>query len=558
MATYVNNLRLKEISTGDESGTWGTSTNTNLELIGQALGYGTEAITTNADTHATTIADGAADEGRALMLKYTGTLDSTCTITLGPNTVKKVWIIENATSGSQSIAISQGSGDNVTIANGRTAVVYSDGAGSGAAIVDALTDLSVTDSLTIAGTTLTIGDATAEDTKLVFDGNAKDFYVGLDDSADKLVIGEGSTVGTNSILTITDDTVTLGDGAAVDTALVYDGNAKDFYIGLDDSADKLVIGEGSTVGTNNILTITDDTVTVGDGAAADTAIVYDGNAKDFYIGLDDSADTLVIGDGSTVGTNSILTLTDDSVTIGDGAAVDTKIVFDGNAQDFYVGLDDSADDLIIGLGSTVGTTPAIAVNESQQVTFAQNATFTGSLTSGGAAVKVAGLETIYVPASTMYPNTTSGCAELAQVELSNGPEIKCLDFDASSDENAQFTVCFPKSWNECTVTFQAFWTVTGTNTGTVAWGLSGGSMADDASINTAFGTNVVATAKAFSGTSNDMTVSAVSGAVTIANAAVDTMTYFQVMRDVSADSQTGDARLLGIKLLFTTDAANDA
>ena len=558
MATYVNNLRLKEISTGDESGTWGTSTNTNLELIGQALGYGTEAITTNADTHATTIADGAADEGRALMLKYTGTLDSTCTITLGPNTVKKVWIIENATSGSQSIAISQGSGDNVTIANGRTAVVYSDGAGSGAAIVDALTDLSVTDSLTIAGTTLTIGDATAEDTKLVFDGNAKDFYVGLDDSADKLVIGEGSTVGTNGILTITDDTVTLGDGAAVDTALVYDGNAKDFYIGLDDSADKLVIGEGSTVGTNNILTITDDTVTVGDGAAADTAIVYDGNAKDFYIGLDDSADTLVIGDGSTVGTNSILTLTDDSVTIGDGAAVDTKIVFDGNAQDFYVGLDDSADDLIIGLGSTVGTTPAIAVNESQQVTFAQNATFTGSLTSGGAAVKVAGLETIYVPASTMYPNTTSGCADLAQVELSNGPEIKCLDFDASSDENAQFTVCFPKSWNEGTVTFQAFWTVTGTNTGTVAWELSGGSMADDASINTAFGTNVVATAKAFSGTSNYMTVSAVSGAVTIANAAADTMTYFQVMRDVSADSQTGDARLLGIKLLFTTDAANDA
>ena len=177
---------------------------------------------------------------------------------------------------------------------------------------------------------------------------------------------------------------------------------------------------------------------------------------------------------------------------------------------------------------------------------------------GVGTLKQAGLETIYVPASAMYPNTTAGCAELAQVELSNGPELKCLDFDASSDENAQFTVCFPKSWNEGTVTFQAFWTVTGTNTGTVAWGLSGGSIADDASINTAFGTNVVATAKAFSGTSNDMTVSATSGAVTIANAAADTMTYFQVMRDVSADTQTGDARLLGIKLFFTTNAANDA
>lgn len=206
MATYVNNLRLKEIATGDESGTWGTSTNTNLELIGQALGYGTEAITTNADTHTTTIADGAADEGRALMLKYTGTLDSTCTITLGPNTVKKVWIIENATSGSQSIAISQGSGANVTIASDRTAVVYSDGAGSGAAIVDALTDLTVTDSFKIAGATptLTIGDGDGEDTKILFDGNAQDFYVGLDDTADDLIIGLGSAVGTTPIISLTE------------------------------------------------------------------------------------------------------------------------------------------------------------------------------------------------------------------------------------------------------------------------------------------------------------------------------------------------------------------
>jgi hypothetical protein len=173
-------------------------------------------------------------------------------------------------------------------------------------------------------------------------------------------------------------------------------------------------------------------------------------------------------------------------------------------------------------------------------------------------IKVAGVETIYVPAAAMYPNSTAGCADLEQVELSNGPELKCLDFDASSDENAQFTVAFPKSWNEGTVTFQAFFTVTGTNTGTVAWGLSGVSFADNADMNTAFGTNVVATAKAHSGTSNDMDVTAVSGAVTITGAAVDTQTYFQVMRDVSADTQTGDARLLGIKLFFTTDASNDA
>ena len=56
-------------------------------LSGKALGYGTEAITTNADTHTTTVADGSSDAGRAMYLKYTGTLDSTCTITIGPNTL---------------------------------------------------------------------------------------------------------------------------------------------------------------------------------------------------------------------------------------------------------------------------------------------------------------------------------------------------------------------------------------------------------------------------------------------------------------------------------------
>ena len=155
------------MATGDESGNWGVVTNTNLELVGQAVGYGTEAITTNADTHASTVADGSADEARAMYIKYTGTLDSACTITIGPNTLKRVHIIENATSGSQNIIIKQGSGSEVTIANGKVGIVYLDGAGGGAAVTDALTDLQITDTLNVRGTTLTIGDATAEDTKLV-------------------------------------------------------------------------------------------------------------------------------------------------------------------------------------------------------------------------------------------------------------------------------------------------------------------------------------------------------------------------------------------------------
>ena len=276
---------------------------------------------------------------------------------------------------------------------------------SGAATIGG--DLTVTGNIIgdveITGTTpkLTIGDADAEDSTLLFDGNAQDFYIALDDSADDLLIGLGSTVGTTPALAIdenllatfhggitmagTTPTLTIGDAGAEDTKIVFDGNAKDFYIGLDDSADKLVIGEGSTVGTNNILTITDDTITIGDAAAVDTKVVFDGNAQDYYIALDDSVDDLLIGLGSTVGTTAAIAIDENlqittggdivmggatpTLTIGDAGAEDTKIVFDGNAQDFHIGLDDSADDLVIGLGSALGTTPAISIDENLKTQF---------------------------------------------------------------------------------------------------------------------------------------------------------------------------------------------
>ena len=182
MATYVNDLRLKEIATGDESGTWGTSTNTNLELIGEALSFGTEGITTNADTHTTTVADGAADPGRAMYLKYTGTLDSACTITIAPNTISRMHFIENGTTGSQNIIISQGTGANITIPAGDTKAVYLDGAGSGAAVVDAFAslstvdlkvqdDLTVTDDASVGGDLTITGALTGTGDNLMVDGN---------------------------------------------------------------------------------------------------------------------------------------------------------------------------------------------------------------------------------------------------------------------------------------------------------------------------------------------------------------------------------------------------
>ena len=158
----------------------------------------------------------------------------------------------------------------------------------------------------------------------------------------------------------------------------------------------------------------------------------------------------------------------------------------------------------------------------------------------------------------MYPTTTNGCAALAQTELGKGPELKTLEFDKDSDEFAQFAVAFPKSWNESTITYQAFFTANSTNTGDVVWTLAGTALADNGSLNTAFGTAVATTGKAHSGTANDLDVSAESGAVTIAGSpSTDEYVFFEIKRDVSEDSLTADAKLLGVKLFFTTDAATD-
>jgi hypothetical protein len=263
---------LKEIATGAESGTWGTSTNTNLELIADALGSGTEAITTNADAHTTTIADGAADEGRALFLKYTGTLDSACTITLAPNTINKLWFIENATSGSQNIIISQGSGANITIAPGKIAVVLTDGAGSGAAVLDALADLELSSTLSVAGAS-TLTGVTTHGGNVVSDTDSTDDLgttgvrwanLWVDDviatttvKPGTLVLGAGSITDTSGAITFGNEnlvtTGTLGSGALTagaisGTTLSTTGNVT--FAGL--------LGIGSAANAAVVLNITSD------------------------------------------------------------------------------------------------------------------------------------------------------------------------------------------------------------------------------------------------------------------------------------------------------------
>ena len=294
-STYVNDLRLNELGTGDGSGTWGTTTNTNLELIGEALGFGTEAITTNANTHASTIADGSTDPARSMYIKYTGALDSDCTITIGPDTISRVHIIENATtdsgsSGPYNIIIKQGSGATVTIANGQVAMVYLDGAGSGAKVVNALTNLSATYGAL----------STSDLLKVSVDADADD--VTGDSATGRLTIGAGEDLnlyhgGTNSyivndtgnlvidtaslVLRGATPTLTIGDADAEDTKIVFDGNAQDFYVGLDDSEDDLVIGKGSTLGTTPAISVDENLIVTVHNRAISGTIVDEGNSGVF-------------------------------------------------------------------------------------------------------------------------------------------------------------------------------------------------------------------------------------------------------------------------------------
>tara|TARA_R100000700_G_C3143913_1_gene124852 strand:- start:328 stop:915 length:588 start_codon:yes stop_codon:yes gene_type:complete len=171
-----------------------------------------------------------------------------------------------------------------------------------------------------------------------------------------------------------------------------------------------------------------------------------------------------------------------------------------------------------------------------------------------------GKQTIWVPAAAMYGATTNP-ADAQQVETTaTRPDMKVLDFDKDTDEFAQFSVAMPKSWNESTLTYQVYWTPGSTNTGDCIFGLQAVACADSDTIDVAFGTAVTVT-DAGIGTVEDQQISAESGALTVAGTpAAGELTYFQLYRDANAggDTFSADARVLGVKIFFTTDAPNDA
>jgi hypothetical protein len=295
-STYVNDLRLEEMATGDQSGTWGDTTNTNLELIAEAFSYGTQASFGSDADATTTIADGASDPARSLYLKVTSgaSLTATRTLTIAPNTVSKIWIIENATSGSQSINISQGSGANVTIPNGDVKVIYTDGAGSGAAVVDAFANLKVTDAAqtnitsvgTLTGLTTT-GDINFGDNDKAVFGAGSDLQI-YHDGSNSFVADVGT--GVLDIQTNGTEIQMTKGGAELMAKLVPDGAVTLYY----DNAAKI-----ATTSTGIDVTgtaVTDGITSSGNinlDLATPTVIFKESGAAKFFIG-----ESSAVGGGS--------------------------------------------------------------------------------------------------------------------------------------------------------------------------------------------------------------------------------------------------------------------
>ena len=271
-------------------------------------------------------------------------------------------------------------------------------------------------------------------------------------------------------------------------------------------------------------------------------------------GTNPDIDTLSFGDVTLDGTQTLTNKTLTSPKIGT-AILDTN----GNELVNLTATGSAVNEITLANAAT-GNAPTITASGETNVSLNLVPKGTGTLQGNGSALKIAGKETMWVPAAAMYGATTNG-ADAQQVETTaTRPDMKVLDFDASTDEFAQFSVAFPKSWNEGTITYQVYWTPGSTNTGNCIFGLQGVACADSDTIDVAYGTAVTVT-DAGIGTVEDQQISAESSAMTVAGSpAAGELTYFQLFRDANDGSDTfsADARVLGVKIFFTTDAANDA
>ena len=339
------------------------------------------------------------------------------------------------------------------------------------------------------------------------------------------------------------------------------------------SGDGILINDAGTMRMTNVDTVSTyfSSHSVGGGNIVTTGALNSGSITSGFGAIDNGSSNItttgvgtfasldISGDIDVDGTTNLDAVDidgavqlDATLTVGvDDTGYDVK--FFGDTASAFMQWDASADDLI--LGGAAG----LIVPEGQ-LTIASTAMTSSAADLNqldGKVAKTAGLETIWVPAIAMSPTTTNGCTALASVETTAGkPDMVVLAFPVAADSFAQFSLAFPKSYNLGTVTYQVFWAGIAATTN-CNWTVQAVAISNNTSIDATYGTAVAVT-DAAQGAVEELNVSAVSGALTIGGSvADDDLCVFRIGRDVSAGDMAGDAQLLGIKLFFTTDLAND-
>ena len=303
-STYTANTGVEKITNGEQAGTWGTTTNNNLDIIDRAIN-GVGAIPLSGTTHDLTTTDGTLSDGGYKVLVFTGALGANNTVTISPNDQDKVYLVKNATtdsgsSGPYSVIITQGSGANATVTNGEIAWVFADGAGSGAVVtkqvVDAVSasgDFSVGDDLSLAsdGAVLNFGaDSEIKITHVADSGLTLKHAATADDKFPTLSLAAGDTniavndklgvinfiapdeaAGTDAILVGAGiEAVSEGDFSASNNAtkLVFKTGASEA------ASEKMSLSSGGDLSVSNDIVLNSDAAVIKLGADSEITVTH--------------------------------------------------------------------------------------------------------------------------------------------------------------------------------------------------------------------------------------------------------------------------------------------
>ena len=230
-STYTSNIGVEKIGAGEQAGTWGTTTNNNLDILDRAIN-GVGAITLSGTTHTLTTSDGTLSEGGNKVLVLGGSPSGTNTITISPNDQDKMYFVHN--NSGQNVIFTQGSGGNVQIANGSKSLIFADGAGSGAKVTDLL------DSLSISGTKLT---STATELNIV-DGDTSAGTTAVA-AGDGIVTNDGGTMRQTTAATFSTyfnaNLVTVPSAITSSSATLTPSAAQSIYQKVDTSSNNVAL-----------------------------------------------------------------------------------------------------------------------------------------------------------------------------------------------------------------------------------------------------------------------------------------------------------------------------